>query len=155
MPDDDALTLFLCGDLMLGRAIDQLLPHPSDSVLYEPVVRDARAYLRLAAERNGVVPAPVDWRYVWGDALDELARRRPDARIVNLETSVTRHDVPWPGKQIQYRMHPGNVPVLDAAAIDCCVLANNHVLMTGGWTTSFRGEIELGEVAVREAVTNG
>jgi len=25
-----SLTLFLCGDVMTGRGIDQVLPHPSD-----------------------------------------------------------------------------------------------------------------------------
>jgi poly-gamma-glutamate capsule biosynthesis protein CapA/YwtB (metallophosphatase superfamily) len=37
----------------------------------------------------------------------------------------------WPGKDIHYRMHPANAPCLRAAAIDCCVLANNHVLDWG------------------------
>ena len=45
--------------------------------------------------------------------------------------------------------------VLDGGTLTIEWLANNHVMMTGGWTTSFQGEIELGEVAVREAVTNG
>jgi poly-gamma-glutamate synthesis protein (capsule biosynthesis protein) len=31
-------------------------------------------------------------------------------------------------KGINYRMHPANTPVLKAAKIDCCVLANNHIL---------------------------
>jgi len=54
----------------------------------------------------------------------------PDLRIINLETSVTRRDTWWP-KGINYRMHPDNVPCLTAAGIDCCVLANNHVLDFG------------------------
>ena len=37
----------------------------------------------------------------------------------------------WVGKGIHYRMHPQNVPCLSAAQIDCCVLANNHVLDWG------------------------
>jgi len=41
--------------------------------------------------------------------------------------------------------------VLDGGTLTIEWLANNHVLMTGGWTTSFQGEIELGEVQVREA----
>ena len=61
------------------------------------------------------------------DALAELQDVRPDARVVNLETSVTRYDDPWP-KGINYRMHPGNVGCLTAAGIDVCSLANNHVL---------------------------
>jgi poly-gamma-glutamate synthesis protein (capsule biosynthesis protein) len=73
----------------------------------------------------------VDFAYVWGDALAELAGVRPAARIVNLETAVTVAEDAWPGKGIHYRMHPGNVPCLTAARIDCCVLANNHVLDWG------------------------
>ncbi len=45
--------------------------------------------------------------------------------------------------------------VLDGGTLTIEWLANNHVLMTGGWTTSFQGEIELGDVAVREAVAHG
>jgi poly-gamma-glutamate synthesis protein (capsule biosynthesis protein) len=56
---------------------------------------------------------------------------KPDARIVNLETAVTVSADAWPGKGIHYRMHPANVAFLSAAAIDCCVLANNHVLDWG------------------------
>lgn len=122
------LTLFLCGDVMLGRGIDQILPHPSKPVLYEPTVHDARDYVALAERASGRIVRPVDDRYVWGDALVELERRRPALRIVNLETSVTRSDAPWPGKGIQYRMHPDNAGCLTAAGIDCCVLSNNHVL---------------------------
>jgi len=122
------LSLFLCGDVMLGRGIDQVLAHPSKPVLYEPAVHDARDYVALAERANGRVARPVDSTYVWGDVLAELRRRHPDLRIVNLETSITRHDTPWPGKGIQYRMPPGNAGVLAAAGIDCCVLSNNHVL---------------------------
>ncbi|MGD2082931.1 MAG: CapA family protein, partial [Chromatiales bacterium] len=127
----ETLTLFLGGDLMTGRGIDQILPHPNDPVLYESYVRDAGVYVELAEAANGPIPAPVSFDYIWGDALDLLARIRPDARIVNLETAVTSSDVPWPGKGINYRMHPKNVPALTAAALDCCVLANNHVLDWG------------------------
>jgi len=72
----------------------------------------------------------VDFAYVWGDALTELERMNPAVRIVNLETAVTRSDDLLP-KGINYRMHPENVSCLKAAAIDCCVLANNHVLDWG------------------------
>jgi poly-gamma-glutamate synthesis protein (capsule biosynthesis protein) len=52
-------------------------------------------------------------------------------RIVNLETAITVSNDNWPGKHINYRMHPDNLPVLSAAGVDCCVLANNHVLDWG------------------------
>ena len=64
-----AITLFLCGDVMTGRAIDQVLPHPSAPRLYEPYVQDARDYVRLAEAVNGPIGVPVDFAYVWGDAL--------------------------------------------------------------------------------------
>lgn len=121
------VTLFLCGDVMTGRAIDQILPHPSRPELHESYARSALDYLALAVHANGEIPRPVAFPYVWGDALEELERRRPAARIINLETSVTRSDSPWP-KGINYRMHPGNIGCLTAAGIDCCALANNHVL---------------------------
>lgn len=125
-----SVSLFLCGDVMLGRGIDQILPHTSEPQLHESYVRDARDYLQLAERHSGEIPRPVPLDYVWGDALGELRRRGPDLRIINLETSVTRSDARWP-KGINYRMHPDNVGCLTAAAIDCCVLANNHVLDWG------------------------
>ena len=129
-PADEAL-VFLGGDVMTGRGIDQALAHPSSPELYESFVRDARDYLRLAEGANGAVPAPVTPAYVWGDALGELDRAGPGARIVNLETAVTTSNRPWPGKGIHYRMHPANVDCLTAARLDCCVLANNHVMDWG------------------------
>ncbi|MDI1479309.1 CapA family protein [Polyangium sp. y55x31] len=127
----ELLTLFLCGDVMTGRGIDQALPHPSEPTLFEPHIRDARAYITMAEETNGPIQRPVAFSYVWGDALSELERVAPAARIINLETSVTRSDAYWEGKGINYRMHPENIPCLAAAGIDVCVLANNHVLDFG------------------------
>ena len=126
-----SVTVFLCGDVMTGRGIDQVLPHPSDPRIHEPFVHDAREYVRLAEMANGPMPRPVELPYIWGDALDELARLAPDARIVNLETSITGSDDRWPGKDIHYRMHPDNVGCLTSAGIDVCALANNHVLDFG------------------------
>jgi poly-gamma-glutamate synthesis protein (capsule biosynthesis protein) len=126
-----ALKLFLCGDVMTGRGIDQVLPHPGDARIYEPYIRDASGYVRLAERANGPIARPVDFAYIWGDALEVLRRAAPDARIINLETAVTRSDEYWPGKGINYRMNPDNIACLSAAHIDCCVLANNHVLDWG------------------------
>jgi poly-gamma-glutamate synthesis protein (capsule biosynthesis protein) len=123
--------LFLAGDVMTGRGIDQVLAHPGNPRLYEPYVKSAREYVALAEQANGALPKPVDDTYIWGDALAALARLRPDVRIVNLETSVTTSDSAWPNKGIHYRMHPANVGCLTAARLDCCVLANNHVMDWG------------------------
>ena len=116
---------------MTGRGIDQVLPHPGAPRLYEPYMDSALGYVEIAERRSGRIERPVEPRYVWGDALEALERERPDARIVNLETAVTAAEDPWPGKGIHYRMHPLNTPCLSAARIDCCVLANNHVLDWG------------------------
>jgi poly-gamma-glutamate synthesis protein (capsule biosynthesis protein) len=124
------ITLFLCGDVMTGRGIDQILPHPCDPAIHERYMESALGYVQIAEETNGPIPRSVDPSYIWGEALDELERVKPDARIVNLETAVTRSD-DWLDKGINYRMNPGNVTCLSAAAIDCCVLANNHVLDWG------------------------
>jgi poly-gamma-glutamate synthesis protein (capsule biosynthesis protein) len=129
--EDRDVKLFLCGDVMTGRGVDQILSHPSAPRLLEPYVRDARDYVRLAERVNGRIPTPVDDAYVWGAAQDALDRERPDARIVNLETSITTRDEYWPDKGIHYRMHPENIGCLAALRPDVCVLANNHVLDFG------------------------
>ena len=87
------IRVFLCGDVMTGRGIDQILPHPCDPCLHEDYVRSANGYVRLAEQTNGLISAPAPPSYIWGAALDELNRKAPDARIINLETSVTRSDV--------------------------------------------------------------
>ncbi len=129
--DTKTITLFLCGDVMTGRGIDQVLPYPGDPRIYEPYMTSANGYVRLAEEVNGPIQKPVDFAYIWGDALKELRRTNPDVRIINLETAVTASPEFWAGKGINYRMQPRNIPCISAAKIDCCVLANNHVLDWG------------------------
>ncbi len=124
------IKIFLCGDVMTGRGIDQIMPEPCDPVLYESYVGSAVDYVRLAEAAHGAIPRHVGPAYIWGAALDELDRARPDIRIVNLETSITHSDEPSP-KGINYRMSPENAGCLAALAPDCCVLANNHVLDWG------------------------
>jgi len=124
------ITLFLCGDVMTGRGIDQIMPSPSDPVIYESYMHSACSYVKLAEKVNGIIPKPVDSAYIWGDALAVFERIKPDLRIINLETSVTTSNEYWP-KGINYRMHPDNIACLTAARIDGCVLANNHVLDWG------------------------
>lgn len=115
---------------MTGRGIDQALPYPSDPRLYESFVKSAKDYVMLAERKNGSITRPVSFEYVWGAALDELKIRRPDARIINLETAITTSALPAP-KGIHYKMNPANVGVIVTAGIDGCVLANNHVLDWG------------------------
>jgi poly-gamma-glutamate synthesis protein (capsule biosynthesis protein) len=125
------VTLLLCGDVMTGRGVDQILPHPGDPHLAEPRVRDARTYVELAERANGPIRRPVAFPYPWGDALAAPEWSAADVRLVNLETSVTRSDLRWLGKDVHYRMHPANLPCLTAGRIDACALANNHVLDYG------------------------
>jgi poly-gamma-glutamate synthesis protein (capsule biosynthesis protein) len=127
----NTMTLFLCGDVMTGRGIDQILPHPSAPQLYEPYVSSAYEYVELAERAHGRIAKPPGFSYIWGDTLAELERRRPVVRVVNLETAVTSRSDAWPGKGINYRMNPQNVGCLTVADLDCCVLANNHTLDWG------------------------
>lgn len=129
--DTNNLTIFLCGDVMTGRGIDQVLPHSVDPVLYESYVKDARDYLVLAENTNGNIDTPVEYDYIWGDALDVWKKNNPELRLINLETSVTTNDEPLPDKGINYRMHPENVEIFKVAGIDHCSLANNHILDWG------------------------
>jgi poly-gamma-glutamate synthesis protein (capsule biosynthesis protein) len=115
---------------MTGRGIDQILPRPSEPTLHETSLSSATAYVELAERLSGPIPRDAGFRYVWGDALDEMRARAPELRLVNLETSITTSPEPLP-KGINYRMHPANVPCLVAAGIDCCTLANNHILDWG------------------------
>jgi poly-gamma-glutamate capsule biosynthesis protein CapA/YwtB (metallophosphatase superfamily) len=67
---------------------------------------------------------------------DDDPQHRPcafgsDARIINLETSVTRSDEYCVDKEIHYRRRPANIECLTRVRPDVCVLANNHVLDYG------------------------
>ena len=126
-----AVTLFLAGDVMIGRGMDQALAPSVDPELHERWVTSARRYLELAERAHGPIPEPLEPAHPWGDALDVLERAAPDARIVNLETALTAEGRPRGGKGIHYRAHPAHAAVLEAAGVDACSLANNHVLDWG------------------------
>ncbi len=126
-----ALTLFLGGNVMLGRGLDQALPYPGDPDLRESDRDSAREYLRLAQNRHGALRLPLDFAYPWGDALPALEQMSPALRLVNLETVVSDRGEPDLRKAIHYRMNPANLPCLDAAGIDGVSLANDHVLDYG------------------------
>lgn len=129
--DSQVFTLFLCGDVMTARGIDRILPHPGDPELHESYMKSAVGYVELAEQTIGPFAKPVDFSYIWGDSLSLLDQMNPDFRIINLETAVTTSNDYWKGKGIHYRMHPRNIPAITAARIDCCSLANNHVLDWG------------------------
>lgn len=127
----EVVTLLLCGDVMLGRGVDQILPHPGDPELHEGYMTDARGYVELAERVNGRVPRPADVGWPWGDALQVFDDTAPEVRIINLETAITRSEDVAAGKAVHYRMSPANLGCVSAAAPDVCVLANNHVLDFG------------------------
>jgi poly-gamma-glutamate capsule biosynthesis protein CapA/YwtB (metallophosphatase superfamily) len=83
LSEAEPISVFLCGDVMTGRGIDQVLPHPGNPVLYERYVRDAREYVQIAEIASGPIPRPVDGEYLWGDALGELQRAGTEVRIIN------------------------------------------------------------------------
>ena len=123
--------IFMCGDVMTGRGIDQVLANPSDPLIHESYMKSAAGYVKLAEQANGPIQQPVGFAYIWGDALEELNRSAAHVRLINLETSITTSNDYWKAKGIHYRMHPQNVAGLKAAGIDVCSLANNHVLDWG------------------------
>ncbi|MCU4751388.1 CapA family protein [Halobacteria archaeon AArc-curdl1] len=88
----------LTGDVMLGRLVDQY--HQQ-----RPVVA------------------------VWGDLLDQL--RALDGLFINLECCLSNRGEPWQRTQraFHFRADPDwAVPALERAGVDCCALANNHIL---------------------------
>ena len=104
------ITLFLAGDVMTGRGIDQILAHLGQPELRESYIKNATQYVELAERAHGSVAKPAPPSYIWGDALSVLADVMPQLSIVNLETSEF-----WPGKGVHYRMHPSNVDCLKTA----------------------------------------
>jgi len=64
----------------------------------------------------------------WGDVLPHLLQA--DLRIVNLECALTGHRSHWTRnwKMFHFRADTKAVRVLQAAHIDACALANNHIL---------------------------
>ena len=129
--DSDVVTVLLGGDVMLGRGVDQILPHPAEPELREPYLRDARGYVRLAEHANGPIPRPVDWRWPWVMCWRWLTAPPSDVRLINLETTITADGEFADRKPVCSRMHPDNLPVLTALRPDVCALANNHILDFG------------------------
>ena len=93
-----SLRLFLCGDVMTGRGIDQVLPHPGNPMLYEQCVCDAREYVDLAEfkkmftkHRGAVKSILMNQKLIAGIGniyADEIlfhARMHPSAEIADLD----------------------------------------------------------------------
>ena len=90
--------LGLTGDVMLGRVVD---------------VKQRRR------------PPEV----VWGTTLERL--RSFDGLVINLECCLSTRGEPWRRtyRPFHFRADPDwSIPALERAGVDCCALANNHVL---------------------------
>lgn len=62
------VSLFLTGDVMTGRGIDQLMQWPCSPEIHERYMTSALGYLALAEAVSGPVCRPVGPDYIWGDA---------------------------------------------------------------------------------------
>jgi hypothetical protein len=114
-------TLNFVGDVMLGRLVDQLWPQHVDNAHERRVVSYfIERYPHLANYTH---------RDPWGTALPLF--HDADLNLINLETSATTTNDPWPSKAFNYRMHPANAAALREARIDYACLANNHTLDFG------------------------
>ncbi len=94
----DHVRLGLTGDVMLGRKVDE--------------------------HQRSRPPAAV-----WGNLLDSL--HALDGLLINLECCLSTRGKPWRRtyRRFHFRADPDwAVPALEAAGVDCCSLANNHVL---------------------------
>src|ERR1035437_2740295 len=109
------ITIFLAGDVMTGRGVDQILPTPSKPELNEDYVKRATDYVAFAARVHGPIHAPVAPAYIWGDALSVLQQVKPTASLVNLETSVTVSAVRgWPKRSTCFAGQGSGPQVRDA-----------------------------------------
>jgi poly-gamma-glutamate capsule biosynthesis protein CapA/YwtB (metallophosphatase superfamily) len=79
------MSIFLCGDVMACRGIDQIMSRPSDPALHEPQVRSALDYVKLAERRSGHIPRHVPSNYIWGEALDEMIDAGPISGLSTLK----------------------------------------------------------------------
>ncbi|GIC89349.1 CapA family protein [Aspergillus udagawae] len=114
-------TLNFVGDVMLGRLVDQLWPQHVDNA-------HERRVLSYFIERYPYL-SNYTHRDPWGSALPLF--HNSDLNLINLETSATTTDDPWPNKAFNYRMHPANAAALREARVDYATLANNHTLDFG------------------------
>jgi inorganic pyrophosphatase len=114
------LVVFLCGDVMTGRGIDQVLPHPGNPTLCESYVVDARDYVALAEGVSGPIPRPVSFDYIWGDVLEELDQAGVDGDA--LDILVLAGQPSFPGCWIEVRP-VGLLDMLDQGVPDAKVLA--------------------------------
>lgn len=124
------MRLFLGGDVMLGRALDALMPHPSDPRPLEGSTSSPKAHLSLIESARGKMMRPLAPESVWNDLLPDLRSTQIDLRLINLECAITTSEDLQP-RPFATRLHPGNLRFLQAIAPDFCCLANNHTMDWG------------------------
>jgi hypothetical protein len=118
-------TLNFLGDVMIGRLIDQLFPQHVPNTEEARIISSFRNRYPHLLELQQYTPSSP-----WGTTLPLLWQS--DLNLINLETAVTTHDVPWPHKAFNYRCHPTNAAaILSHARVDFAALANNHTLDFG------------------------
>jgi hypothetical protein len=106
--DEGTIRLFLAGDVMVGRGIDRLFSTHNSDDFGKPNSIPATTYLSQSAALHGAEIFPLRHDYIWGAALGLLDAAKPDFRLANLETSITKSD-DWEDKAFNYRMHPANI----------------------------------------------
>lgn len=130
-----SLKLFLAGDVMIGRGVDQLLENSVPPQMFGKKVKLATYYIDKAEEKNGPMPSEQEVmamggpsRYIWGDLLPALEYEKPHARLINLETALTLSEDRHP-KHYPHRGHPSNalLTLRQTAQVDAASVANNHV----------------------------
>jgi poly-gamma-glutamate synthesis protein (capsule biosynthesis protein) len=63
------IKIFMCGDVMTGRGIDQILLHPVDPLIHEPFMKSAEGYVEITEDVTGPIQKPAGFSYIWGDAI--------------------------------------------------------------------------------------
>ncbi|SPE29330.1 exported hypothetical protein [Burkholderiales bacterium] len=92
IPARRGVRLFLCGDAMIGRGIDQVLAHPGSAQRFEPYVSSAPTYVERAETAHGAIARPVRNDYLWLPGR-ELADRVPAARGANHPSRSGRYEL--------------------------------------------------------------
>src|SRR3972149_11362040 len=93
----DIISFFIAGDVMLGRAIDQIFEYHSDPTLYESFNKNATDYLPDGIKRylKQNTNNYYSYDYVWCDLFINPLFFKSDLKLINLETSVTQELKPF------------------------------------------------------------
>ena len=118
---------------MPGRGVDAVMPSPCPREIREGFCKDAFDYARLAEQKQkrrfADTKKKVSARDVLGEVAKVIERFEPHARMLNLETSVTKKSSFYPHKGINYRASEENMfALLDVLKPDIVSLANNHAM---------------------------